>query len=213
MTRPRILLADDHQIVVEGLRGLLEPEFEIVGIVADGREVLAAVEALRPDVIVLDVTMPSLNGIEAARQLRAAGSPVKVVFLTMHRETTYAARALDAGAVGFVLKHEAASELITAIRQALLGRTYVTPLIAADLLQTYRERERGQTSSFDQLTSRQREVLQLVAEGKSAKEIARLLHISARTAEFHKARILEALGLQTTADLVQYSIRNGIISA
>jgi DNA-binding NarL/FixJ family response regulator len=210
MTRPRVLLADDHQIVAEGLRGLLEPEFELVGIVTDGREALAAIEALRPDVVVLDITMPSLNGIEAARQLRAAGSPVKVVFLTMHRDAAYAARALDAGATGFVLKHDAATELITAIRQALQGRTYVTPLIAADLLQVYREREHGQTTPFDQLTARQREVLQLVAEGHSAKEMARLLHISPRTAEFHKARLMQTLGTESTAALIQYAIRHGL---
>jgi DNA-binding NarL/FixJ family response regulator len=209
MTRARVLLADDHQIMAEGLRSLLEPEFELVGIVTDGRAALAAVEALRPDVVVLDITMPSLNGIEAARQLRAAGSPARVVFLTMHRDAAYAARALDAGAAGFVLKHDAASELVTAIRQALQGRTYVTPLIAADLLQAYREREPGQTT-FDQLTPRQREVLQLVAEGRSAKEIARLLHISPRTAEFHKARLMQALGAGSTAELIQYAIRHGL---
>jgi DNA-binding NarL/FixJ family response regulator len=210
MTRTRVLLADDHQIMAEGLRSLLEPEFELVGIVTDGREALAAVEALRPDVVVLDITMPSLNGIEAARQLRAAGSPARVVFLTMHRDAAYAARALDAGAAGFVLKHAAASELVTAIRQALQGRTYVTPLIAADLLQAYREREPGQTTTFDQLTPRQREVLQLVAEGHSAKEIARLLHISPRTAEFHKARLMQAMGAESTAELIQYAIRHGL---
>lgn len=210
MTRPRVLLADDHQIMAEGLRSLLEPEFELVGIVTDGREAVAAVEALRPDVVVLDITMPSLNGIEAARQLRAAGSLARVVFLTMHRDAAYAARALDAGAAGFVLKHAAAAELVTAIRQALQGRTYVTPLIAADLLQTYREREPGQTTTLDQLTPRQREVLQLVAEGHSAKEIARLLHISPRTAEFHKARLMQALGAGSTAELTQYAIRHGL---
>ncbi len=210
MTRPRVLLADDHQIVAEGLRSLLEREFELVGIVSDGREALAAVEALRPDVVVLDITMPSLNGIEAAQQLRAAGSPVKVVFLTMHSDVTYAARALDAGALGFVLKHAAAAELVTAIHHALQGRTYVTPLIAADLLQTYREREHGQKSTLDQLTSRQREVLQLVAEGRTAKEIAQILHISPRTAEFHRARLLEVLGAESTAELIQYAIRHGL---
>src|SRR5207245_2429093 len=127
----------------------------------------AAVEALRPDVVVLDVTMPSLNGIEVARQLRDAGAAVKVVFLTMHNDAAYAARALDAGAAGFVLKHAATAELVTAIRQALQGHTYVTPLIAAELLQTYRERESGRVGGADQLTPRQREVLQLVAEGHS----------------------------------------------
>jgi DNA-binding NarL/FixJ family response regulator len=210
MTRPRVLLADDHQIVAEGLRSLLEPEFELVGIVTDGREAVAAALKLRPDVVVMDITMPSLNGIEAAHQLRAAGLSVKVVFLTMHRDAAYAARALDAGAAGFVLKIAAAAELKTAVHQALQGGTYVTPQIAADLLQAYRERERGQTRNFDQLTHRQREVLQLVAEGNSAKEMARLLHISPRTAEFHKARLMLALGAESTADLIQYAIRHGL---
>jgi DNA-binding NarL/FixJ family response regulator len=210
MTRPRVLLADDHQIVAEGLRSLLEPEFELVGIVTDGREAVAAALRLRPDVVVMDITMPSLNGIEAAQQLRAAGLSVKVVFLTMHRDAAYAARALDAGAAGFVLKIAATAELKTAVHQALQGGTYVTPQIAADLLQAYREREPGHTRTFDQLTHRQREVLQLVAEGHTAKEMARLLHISPRTAEFHKARLMQALGAESTADLIQYAIRHGL---
>jgi len=209
MSKTRVLLADDHQIVAEGLRTLLEPEFELVGIAADGREMLAAAAALRPDVVVLDITMPILNGIEAAGQLRAAGSDAKVIFLTMHKDAAYAARALDAGAVGFVLKHAATAELLTAIRAAIQGRTYVTPLIAAEVLQQYRDGH--PQTAFDQLTSRQREVLQLVAEGRSAKEIARLLHISPRTAEFHKARLTEVLGATGTADLVRYAIQYGLI--
>jgi DNA-binding NarL/FixJ family response regulator len=210
MSKPRVLLADDHQLVAEGLRGLLEPEFELVGIAADGREVLAAAVELRPDVIVMDITMPSLNGIEAARQLRQAGSRAKVVILTMHRDPAYAARALDAGAASFVLKHSAASELLTAIREALQGRTYVTPLIAGELLQSYRDAEGQPVEPFDRLTPRQKEVLQLIAEGQTAKHIARTLRISPRTAEFHKARLLRVLGLDTTADLVQYAIRQGL---
>lgn len=210
MSKPRVLLADDHQMVAQGLRSLLEPEFDLVGMVADGRELLAAAAKLRPDVIVMDVTMPSLNGIEAARQLRHTHSPARVVFLTMHRDAAYAARALDAGAAGFVLKHSAASELITAIREALQGRTYVTPLIAGELLQSYREKDHQHREPLDQLTPRRREVLQLIAEGKSAKEIAKILHISSRTAEFHKARLLRVLGLDTAADLVQYAIRHGL---
>ena len=213
MTRPRVLLADDHQIVAEGLRSLLEPEFELVGIVTDGRAAVATALALVPEVVVLDITMPSLNGIEAAQQLRAAGSPAKVVILTMHREPAYASRALDAGAAGFVLKHAATAELVTAIRQVLQGRTYVTPLIAADLLQAYRARDPSQTTTFDQMTPRQREVLQLVAEGHSAKEIGRLLHISPRTAEFHKARLMQVLGTQNTAEVIQYAIRHGLTPA
>jgi DNA-binding NarL/FixJ family response regulator len=212
MSRPRILIADDHQILAEGLRGLLEPEFEVVAVVADGRELLAAAGTHRPDVIVADVTMPSLNGIEAAAQLRQAGSEAKVVFLTMHRDVAYARRALEAGAAGFVLKHSAASELVAAVREALRGRTYVTPLIAGELLESYRGVPSRPHDSGQRLTARQREVLQLFAEGRSAKEVAATLGISTRTAEFHRARILEALGIETTAELVQYAIRNGIIS-
>src|SRR5436309_2723597 len=137
MSKPRVLLADDHQILAEGLRGLLELEFEVVGVVADGRELVAAAKKHRPDVIVADITMPALNGIEAAAQLRAAGVQSKVVFLTMHRDVAYARRALEAGASGFVLKHSAASELLTAVREALRGQTYVTPMIAGELLLSY----------------------------------------------------------------------------
>ena len=212
MSKPRVLIADDHQILAEGLRGLLEPEFEVAGVVADGRELVAAAKALRPDVIVADITMPSLNGIEAAVQLREGGSEAKGVFLTMHRDVAYARLAMEAGAAGFVLKHSVASELVTAVREALQGRTYVTPMIAGELLQSYREGDSGPRGRAPRLTARQREVLQLIAEGRSAKEIAAALKISIRTAEVHKARILEALGLRTTADLVQYAIRNGIIS-
>jgi DNA-binding NarL/FixJ family response regulator len=212
MSRPRILIADDHQILAEGLRSLLEPEFEVVGVVADGRELVAAARKHRPDVVVADVTMPSLNGIEAAVQLLGAGVKTKVVFLTMHRDVAYARRAMEVGAAGFVLKHSVASELLAAVREALHGRTYVTPLIAGELLQSYREGDAGPGESVQRLTARQREVLQLIAEGRSAKEVAALLKISIRTAEAHKARILEALGLRSTAELVQYAIRNGIIS-
>src|SRR5262245_10188138 len=212
MTRPRILIADDHQILAEGLRGLLDSEFEVVGVVADGRELVAAGKKHNPDVIVADITMPSLNGIEAAGQLRDVGVEAKVVFLTMHRDVAYARRALEAGAVGFVLKHSAAAELVTAVREALRGQTYVTPMIAGELLQSYREGDAHAHDPAHRLTARQREVLQLFAEGRSAKEVAAVLKISIRTAEAHKARILEALGLRTTAELVQYAIRNGIIS-
>jgi DNA-binding NarL/FixJ family response regulator len=212
MSRPRILIADDHQILAEGLRGLLEPEFEVVGVAADGRELIAAARAKRPDAIVADVTMPSLNGIEAVARLREMGLKTKVVFLTMHRDIAYARRAIDAGAAGFVLKHSAATELVTALREALRGKTYITPMIAGELLQSYREGDPGPHDSVQRLTARQREVLQLIAEGRSAKEVAAELKISIRTAEAHRAHILETLGLRTTAELVQYAIRTGLIS-
>ena len=213
MSKPRVLIADDHRILAEGLRGLLEPEFEVVGVVADGRELVAAAQAQRPDVIVADVTMPSLNGIEAAMELRHLGVEAKVVFLTMHRDVAYARRALEAGAVGFVLKHSASSELVTAVREALRGQTYVTPKIAGELLQSYCEGDSRSPDSAHRLTARQREVLQLLAEGRSPKEVAAALKISTRTVEVHKAHVLGALGLGTTAELVRYAIRNGLISA
>jgi DNA-binding NarL/FixJ family response regulator len=212
MKRPRVLLADDHVLVAEGLRSLLAPHFDVVGIVSDGRELLQAAKTLDPDVVVLDISMPSLNGIEAARQLRAANSRAKVVFLTMHCEVTYAARALEAGASGFVLKHSAASELVTAIQEALKGGTYITPQIAGNLLDSLRRGVPTGADALGELTPRQREVLQLVAEGRSAKQIAAVLGISCRTAEFHKARLMETLGVQTTAELIQYAIRTGVTS-
>jgi DNA-binding NarL/FixJ family response regulator len=212
MSRARVLVADDHQILAEGVRGLLEPEFDVVGVVADGRELLTAAKKLKPDIIVADITMPSLNGIEAAAQLRGAGITAKVVFLTMHRDVAYARRAMEAGASGYVLKHSLSGELVTAIREALRGQTYITPMIAGEVLQSYRAAEAETSDTSHRLTARQREVLQLVAEGSSAKEVAAVLKISTRTAEVHKARILEALGLQNTAELVQYAVRNGIIS-
>jgi DNA-binding NarL/FixJ family response regulator len=212
MSKPRVLLADDHQILAEGLRGLLEPEFDVVAVVADGRQLIAAAKKYQPDVIVTDVAMPLLNGIEAAAQLRDVGLKSKVVILTMHCDVAYARRAMEAGASGFVLKQSAAAELVTAVREALRGQTYVTPKIAGELLQSYRAGTSRPQDAEQRLTTRQREVLQLLAEGRSAKEVAALLNISTRTAEVHKARILEALGLSTTADLVRYAIRNGIIS-
>ena len=212
MSKPRILIADEHRILADGLRGLLEPEFEVVGVVADGRELVAAAKKLRPDVIVTDVTMPNLNGIDAAVQMRELGIEAKVVFLTMQRDIAYARRALEAGAAGYVLKHSASTELVTAVRDALRGQTYVTPLIAGELLESYREPGSRSHDATHRLTARQQQVLQLVAEGRSAKEVAATLNLSIRTAEVHKARILKALGLHSTAELVQYAIRNGVIS-
>jgi DNA-binding NarL/FixJ family response regulator len=209
MKRPRVLIADDHRIVAEGLRGLLEPKFELVGIVEDGRELLAAAEKLRPDVIVADISMPLLNGIESVRQIKKTYENIKVVFLTMHPDVTYAASAFEAGASGYVLKHSAPSELVTAIQSALRGKTYVTPLLAGELMQFYRNKPVGR-DELTRLTPRQREVLQLLAEGRSAKEIATILNISPRTVEFHKYRIMYELGINTAAELVQYAIRHGI---
>ena len=212
MKKPRVLLADDHKIVIEGLKNLLRDEFEIVGSVEDGRALVEQASTLYPDVIVADISMPQLNGIEAARQIKKIDKNIKIVFLTMHQDATYAANAFEAGASGFVLKHSASSELIRAIREAIKGRTYVTPLIAGDLIYTYQEGGSPEKNLFKKISPRQREVLQLLAEGKSAKEIASILNISTRTVEFHKYRMMEQLNIKTSAELVRYAIKHGIIS-
>lgn len=211
MKRARILLADDHRIVAEGLRGLLEPEFDLIGIVEDGRALIDAVEKLQPDVIVVDISMPLLNGIDAVRKIKKTDDRIKVVFLTMHPDVTYAVSAFEAGASGYVLKHSAPTELLTAIRSALRGKNYVTPLLADE----FNQQPNANASRRDEaarLTERQREILQLLAEGKSAKEVAAILNISPRTTEFHKYRIMENLGLKTSADLIQYAIKHGIVT-
>jgi DNA-binding NarL/FixJ family response regulator len=212
MKRARVLLADDHRILGEGLQSLLEPEFDLVGIVEDGRALVEAAEELRPDVIVVDISMPLLNGIEAARHITKANPSVKVVFLTMHTDVMYATKAFAAGAMGYVLKQSAASELLTAIREALRERIYVTPLIAKDLLRVYMDRSHVHLSPPPTLTPRQREVMQLLAEGHSAKEVAAILNISTRTAEFHKYRAMETLGLRTTAELIHYAFKHGLVT-
>ena len=211
MKRPRILLADDHRMVAEGLRSLIEPEFELVGIVEDGHALIAAAEKLHPDVIVTDITMPHMNGIEALRQIRKTDQDIKFIFLTMHPDVKYAVNAFEAGALGYVLKHSAPSELSAAIRSALKGKIYVTSLLAGEFIEGRKKgsRERYEESAY--LTRRQREVLQLLAEGRSAKEIASLLNISTRTAEYHKYQMMKDLGMKTVADLVRYAVKHGII--
>ena len=209
--RPRVLLADDHLLVAEALKSLLTPEFELVGVVEDGRALIEAAGTLRPDVIVADVTMPHLNGIDALVQLRQNGNPVPVVFLTMHRDVTFARRALEAGASGFVLKHSASIELITAVKAALSGQTYLTPQIAGEVLQSMNEGPNGTADPIGSLTPRQREVLQLLAEGLSAKEIGSSLSISARTVEFHKYQMMETLDLHTNAELIHFAIKHGLV--
>ena len=205
MKRPRLLLADDHRIIMEGLKNLLEPEFELVGMVEDGRALLEAAERLRPDVVIADISMPLLNGIEAVRQLTKSRKELKVVILTMHADPVYAAAAIDAGASGYVLKHAAATELITAVRSVLQGKSYLTPLIAEELLRHYQE-PGSQMRDESRLTPRQREVLQLLAEGHSPKEIATTLNISCKTVEFHKYKMMEELGIKSTAELVRFAV-------
>lgn len=210
-TRPRVLLADDHRIVLEGLRGLLAGDFDLVGFAANGRELIELHDRLQPDLIVADVSMPLLNGIDAATQLRAKGASCRIVFLSMHPDHTYATRALEAGAHGYVLKHAASDELIAAMRHALRGKTYISIALRTPAL-TEMLSGKSHTKAVAELTARQREVVQLIAEGKSAKEIAAVLGISPRTAETHKYKIMDELGLKTNAELVQYAIRHGLLT-
>jgi DNA-binding NarL/FixJ family response regulator len=209
VNRPRVLLADDHRIVAEGLKGILAPEFELAGVVADGQAMIDAAKNLRPDVIVADISMPLLNGIEALAALRKQGLDIPVVFLTMHRDVAYAQRALESGAAGYVLKHAAASELLQAVRSALEGGTFVSPALAAELLQMIKSGSSAPESPA-RLTPRQREILQLLAGGASAKEIAKKLDISSRTVEFHKYEMMEALGVKNGAELIHFAIKHGI---
>jgi DNA-binding NarL/FixJ family response regulator len=211
LRRPRVLLADDHRLVAEGLKSLLSAEYELLEVVEDGRALIAAAKKLRPDIIVADITMPHLNGIDALALLKKDNPNVKVVFLTMHQEVAYARRALEAGASGYVLKHSAPSELIAAVDAALNGQIYVTPALAGEVFQNIQHGSDEGSDPAAKLTPRQREILQLLAEGRSAKEIADALGISARTAEFHKYQMMERLGLRHSAELVHFAIKHGIV--
>jgi len=212
MKRPRVLLADDHRIVAEALASSLSPEFEVVGVVEDGLALLAAARSLRPDVIVTDITMPHLNGLDALPLLKKDDPKVKIIVLTMHQHAAYARRALEVGASGFVVKHSAPTELVAAIRAALAGKTYLTPTLAGEMLHTaLRGRERAK-DPVASLTARQREILKLLAEGRSAKEAAALLDISARTVEFHKYQMMQTLNVPTSAELIHFAIKHGIVS-
>jgi DNA-binding NarL/FixJ family response regulator len=209
--RARVLLADDHRLVAEGLKSLLEEEFDLVGVVEDGRTLVETAKRLRPNVIVADITMPHLNGIDALAQLKADNPDIRVVFLTMHKEAAYARRALEAGACGYVLKHSAQAELFLAVRAALEGNVFISPSLAG---QVFREMKGGLPQPADPvaaLTARQREILQLVAEGLSTKEIGSQLDISPRTVEFHKYQLMSTLKLQSSAELIHFAIKNGIV--
>jgi DNA-binding NarL/FixJ family response regulator len=209
--RYTILLGDDHGVVLEGLRRILDrPGFEIVGAVKDGRALVEAATKLHPDVIIADVSMPLLNGVEAARQIRKRERRSKIIFLTMHPETIYAAEALRAGGSGYLLKDSAGEELLTAIHEVMQGRMYITPSLAEPVTRALQAHRKNSSRATGRLTPRQREVLQLIAEGRTPKEIATVLKVSNRTVEFHKYQMMETLGLRTVAELVAYAVKHGI---
>jgi DNA-binding NarL/FixJ family response regulator len=212
MPRIRVLLADDHVVVAHGLGELLKNSFELVAVVHDGLALLEAASRTQPDVVVSDISMPLLNGLDAIRQLREKHPTIKVVVLTMHADVQLAVSAFRAGARGYVLKISPEEEFVTAISQVANGNAYITPLVAKDLIDVLTEAAVPEVPGADPLTARQRQVLQLVAEGRTMKEVASILQISPRTAESHKYEIMQILGLDSTAALVQYAVRTGLIS-
>lgn len=211
MNRPRVLLADDHRVVAQGLKSLLTAEFELVGVVADGQAMVEAAKTLQPDIIVADVSMPMLNGIDALETLRQQGVDVPVVFLTMHNQAGYARRALQAGAAGYVLKLAAPEELVQAIRAALDGGTFVSPSLTRAVFEKAESALAGAGDRIAELTPHQREILRMLADGLSAKEIGKKLDISSRTVESHKYQIMESLGAQSSAELIRLAIRHGLV--
>jgi DNA-binding NarL/FixJ family response regulator len=212
----RVLLADDHVLVAEGIQKLLEPEFELVGIVADGRSLITAAAKLQPDIAVVDISLPLLNGLDASQQVKKTNPNIKIIILTMHSEPNFVTQAFRVGVSGYVLKQSVGSELVQAIREVMKGRTFVSPMVTQSLVdQAVNPPSASSTepNGFAQsLSARQREVLQLVAEGKATKEIASILNVSIKTVEFHKTRIMKELRLRSAAELTKYAIASGLTS-
>lgn len=210
--KPRVVLADDHAMVLEGFRSLLSPHCDIVGMVEDGRALLDCVSQVQPDVVVLDVSMPLLNGIEATRRLKQMTPCPKIICLTMHADRAYVSEAFKAGVDGYVLKKSVATELLQAIQIVMKEQFFLTPHLTKGLVDSLTHEPRPSPHSKDILTGRQREVLQLVAEGKTVKEIAVILDISPKTVAFHKGEIMTQLNLHTTAELTKYALEHGLTS-
>ncbi|MBV8671934.1 MAG: response regulator transcription factor [Acidobacteriaceae bacterium] len=210
--RSRILIADDHTLVAELCRNLLEGEFEIVETVSNGRAMVRAAAELKPDVIVVDIAMPVLNGLDAGQQVKELLPAVKLIFLTMNTDIQLAAEAFRRGAAGYLLKTCAAKEMVTAVREVLQGRSYMSRTLCKDEVTYLRRKEKELVEEDERLTERQREVLQLLAEGKVMKEIGGILNMTPRTVAFHKYRMMEALGARSNAELVRYAVRHHIVS-
>ncbi len=211
MKKLRVLLVDDHVMVLEGFKRLIEDQCEVVGMVEDGRTLLEVAPKLKPDIITMDISMPWLNGLDAARRLKKEMPDVKIIFLTMHADVAYVREAFAAGASGFLMKRSAGTELLQAIQAVSNGQYYITSLITKDLVRSILEGASNVSPQRDVLTPRQREVLQLVAEGRAVKEIATILNVSAKTVEYHKGQIMDQLNLHTTAELTKYAIAHGLI--
>lgn len=212
MPKLRLLIADDHPLIAEGLRAILDSEFEIEHVVGDGREVVSRVVETKPDGAILDISMPGLNGIQAARQLKKVSPETKVVFLTQYGDWAYVRAAFQANASGYCWKQSAASDIVPALREVFRGRLYISPALRDNNIQSLLDPNNIQATGSDELTPRQREVLQLVAEGRTGKEIASTLGISVKTVEFHKNALMEKTGLRTTAQLTRFAIEHGLVT-
>ena len=210
MRRPRVLLADDHSLILKGITGLLDQRYEVVGTAENGKALVDAAMSLKPDLVVLDITMPILNGIDATREIKRLLPSAKVIVLTMHSNAIYLRKALEAGASGYVLKAGAAEELLTAMETALQRGVYVTPRFGRSVLDGVTANRLRPSRSPVELTDRQRQILQLIAEGKQNKEIAGILQISVKTAEFHRSRIMAKVGAQSVAELTVFAIQEGV---
>jgi DNA-binding NarL/FixJ family response regulator len=212
MKNPRLLLADDHTFVLEGFKKLLEDHCDLVGSVEDGRALLEAAVNLQPDLVILDISMPRLNGIEAAKKLKKQVPDTKLIFVTMHADLAYVDAAFRAGASGYLLKRSAATELMQAVQSVMNDKFYLTPLITKEVMTSFLKPTQPRQTTIDDLTTRQHEILQLVVEGLSAKEIADQLKISHRTVEFHKTKIMEQVHVHTTTDLIKYAMAHGLVT-
>lgn len=212
MKRPRVVLADDHTIILDALKNLLEPEFEVVGTFADGHELMEGAPALNPNVIVLDIGMPTMNGLNAGQRLKQAMPLVKLIYLTMNHDPDMAGEAFRLGASAYLLKNSAATELQNAIREVVRGGFYVTPLMTKGMVGSFVQNFKRRKSTSP-LTLRQKEVLQLLAEGRSMKEVAFVLNVSPRTVAFHKYTMMEHLQIRSSAELIEYAMRSSIVAA
>ena len=213
MNRTRIILGDDHSLVLEGIRRLLESNYDVVGSAENGRQLVSEALRLKPEMIVLDITMPILNGIDAAKEIRKALPDTRFVFVSMHANGVYVRKAMEAGASGYVLKSGASDELIEAMEVARKGGTFFSPGLGHDVIEDVRARKRTASDHGLDLTGRQRQILQLIAEGKQNKEVAAILHVSVRTVEFHRSRLMSRLGARTAAELSRFALNEGLIGA
>ena len=209
--RARVLVGDDHALILDGLRNALQPHYEIAGLAQDGRALVQAAERLKPDLVVVDISMPLLNGFEAAKQIKKSLPHTKVIFLSQHLNPAYLKQALRLGASGYVLKAGATEELQQAIEAVLRGKTYITPAFGEEIIARLWNREGELSEESEDLTERQREILQLIVEGRGNKEIADILHLSVKTIEFHRARIMAKLGVKTVAELTKAALQQGLI--